>query len=383
MPAPESAGAVPREPTITLLQRGAHVMTVCNACRYCEQYCPVFPAMEERLVFARTDLAYLANLCHNCGECLYACQFAPPHEFGIDVPRLFAQIRLRTYEEYCWPRFMAGAYARTSVGTAVGLSILFAGVLLAAVLAGRPDVLWRAHGAGEFYEVVPHTVLITLFGAVSLFVLAALGTGAARCWRDVRGGAPGPIDAGALLQAVRDAATLRHLHASGDDCTAAEEVRTPWRRYFHHLTFYGFLLCFASTSAAAFYHSVLRLLAPYPYWSLPVVLGVLGGIGLIAGPAGLLVMRRRQDPALRDPAQRGMDSGFLALLLIVSVTGLALLGWRESASMPALLLVHLGAVLALFVTMPYGRFVHAVYRTIALVQYAHESRVPVQKNGAG
>jgi citrate/tricarballylate utilization protein len=242
--------------------------------------------MEERLVFGRTDLAYLANLCHNCGECLYACQFAPPHEFGIDVPRLFAQIRLRTYEEYCWPRFMAGAYARTSVGTAVGLSILFAGVLLAAVLAGRPDVLWRAHGAGEFYEVVPHTVLITLFGAVSLFVLAALGTGAARCWRDVRGGAPGPIDAGALLQAVRDAATLRHLHASGDDCTAAEEVRTPWRRYFHHLTFYGFLLCFASTSAAAFYHSVLRLLAPYPYWSLPVVLGVLGGIGLIAGPAG-------------------------------------------------------------------------------------------------
>ena len=29
---------------------GAHMMTVCNACRYCEQYCPVFPAMERRLV---------------------------------------------------------------------------------------------------------------------------------------------------------------------------------------------------------------------------------------------------------------------------------------------------------------------------------------------
>jgi Fe-S oxidoreductase len=63
---------------------------VCNACRYCEQYCPVFPAMEERREFARVDLAYLANLCHNCGECLYACQYAPPHEFGINVPRTLA-----------------------------------------------------------------------------------------------------------------------------------------------------------------------------------------------------------------------------------------------------------------------------------------------------
>ena len=53
---------------------GARVMAVCNACRYCEQYCPVFQAMERRLTFASADLNYLANLCHNCGECLYACQ---------------------------------------------------------------------------------------------------------------------------------------------------------------------------------------------------------------------------------------------------------------------------------------------------------------------
>ena len=64
-------------PLVDLTQHGAHVMTVCNACRYCEQYCPVFPAMEERRTFAKVDLAFLANLCHNCGECLYACQYAP------------------------------------------------------------------------------------------------------------------------------------------------------------------------------------------------------------------------------------------------------------------------------------------------------------------
>ena len=78
-------------PSADLLRLGEHVMTVCNSCRYCEAYCPVFPAMEERLVFKPADLAYLANLCHNCGECLYACQYAPPHEFGINVPRTWLE----------------------------------------------------------------------------------------------------------------------------------------------------------------------------------------------------------------------------------------------------------------------------------------------------
>ena len=107
------------------IRRGQHVMAVCNACRYCEGYCPVFPAMEKRLIFAKDDLAYLANLCHNCGECLYACQFAPPHEFGINVPRTLAEIRLESYEEYCWPRALAVAFRRQAVNgsalTAVGL----------------------------------------------------------------------------------------------------------------------------------------------------------------------------------------------------------------------------------------------------------------------
>ena len=58
------------------------VMQVCNACRYCEGFCAVFPAMTQRLEFGKADINYLANLCHNCGACLHACQYAPPHEFA-------------------------------------------------------------------------------------------------------------------------------------------------------------------------------------------------------------------------------------------------------------------------------------------------------------
>jgi citrate/tricarballylate utilization protein len=79
------------------------MMQICNACRYCEGFCAVFPAMTRRLEFGKADINYLANLCHNCGACLYACQYAPPHEFGIDVPRTLSKVRVESYEAAAWP----------------------------------------------------------------------------------------------------------------------------------------------------------------------------------------------------------------------------------------------------------------------------------------
>ena len=55
---------------------------------------------------------------------------------------------------------------------------------------------------------------------------------------------------------------------------------------------------------------------------------------------------------------------------------------RDSAVMGVLLIVHLGIVLALFLTLPYGKFVHGFYRTAALVKYAIETaRDPRRRQG--
>jgi citrate/tricarballylate utilization protein len=363
-------------PGIDSFRQGEHVMTVCNACRYCEQYCPVFPAMEERLTFAKADLTYLANLCHNCGECLYACQYAPPHEFGINVPRTLAEIRLVSYERYCWPAFLGAAFRHNSLSTGLALAAAFSAVLFGFTWALNRGAFTQQAAQGDFYSVVPHTVMVTVFGVVALFALSALGIAVVRFWRDTHGGAPQRLTPASIARALRDAATLRHLHATGEDCTSNEEERTPWRRWFHHCTFYGFMLCFASTSVAAVYHSVFGWVAPYGYTSLPVLLGTAGGAGLLVGPAGLLAMRARRDRSLGDPEQRGLDDCFIALLLLTSLTGLLLLVLRDSAAMATLLLVHLGAVLALFVTIPYGKFVHGIYRTAALVKYVVEIEKP-------
>jgi citrate/tricarballylate utilization protein len=364
-----------------LTQQGRRTLTVCNACRYCEGFCPVFPALERRAAFTTADLSYLANLCHNCGECLYACQYAPPHEFGINVPRTLAELRLRSYVDYCWPRAFAAAFQRQGVSTALVLATAFAGALFAATASLNPGALTRGSESADFYAVVPHRVMVTLFGSVFGFAAVALSVGLRRFRRQSSGesrahGKP----AHATWPALRDSVSLRHLHGSGVDCTTDEDTRRPWRRWFHHCTFYGFALCFASTTVAAAYHLV-GWEAPHAYASVPVVLGTIGGVGLLVGPAGLLAVRTRRDPLLGVPGGEGLDDALAVLLFLTSLTGLVLLLARTQAAMPVLLIVHLGCVLALFVTLPYGKFVHGLYRAAALVQFAREETAESRRDG--
>ena len=47
-----SVNPIPKE----LVEQGEFFMRICNACRYCEAYCAVFPALERRLTFGEGDL---------------------------------------------------------------------------------------------------------------------------------------------------------------------------------------------------------------------------------------------------------------------------------------------------------------------------------------
>jgi citrate/tricarballylate utilization protein len=357
-------------PLADLLKEGERVMTICNACRYCEGHCAVFPAMELRTSFPQPDLTYLANLCHGCGSCFHHCQYAPPHPFAVNVPKAFAELRAESYKAFAWPGFLSRLFERNALATALIAASSLALLFLVAARGGGFNS--RHAGPGAFYAVVSHGLMVALFGAVSLGVLASLGVGFVRFWKATSGGAARPAD---LRRALWDALRLRYLDGGGDGCAYPQETPSRARRRFHHLTFYGFLLCFASTTVAAVYDNLLGWQAPYAMTSLPVVLGTAGGVGLLAGPLGLFALKLRSDPVPNPRGSSfGMDAAFLAMLFLTSATGLALLALRESAAMGTLLAVHLGFVLALFLTMPYGKFVHAVYRYGALVRHAMESR---------
>ncbi|CAN5273724.1 tricarballylate utilization 4Fe-4S protein TcuB [soil metagenome] len=356
------------------LTEADRLMTVCNSCRYCEGICAVFPAMEMRAAFSDGDLNYLANLCHSCGACYYDCQFSPPHEFNVNLPSVLAQVRGESYEAYAWPPFLAGAFRRNglviSIVTALTVAIFIAGF----VVVGDPGVLFAAqNGPGAFYRLMPHTTMAVLFGAALLYALIAIAMGVRNFWRDIGEPAATLAEPVSLWQAIEDASTLRYLDGGGVGCMNEDERPTDNRGMYHHFTFYGFMLCFAATSVATLYHYVGRE-APYPYWDLPVLLGTIGGLGLIIGPLGLLRAKSRRDPALQDAKKYGMDVAFLAMLMLTSVSGLALLLLRATSAMGLLLALHIGIVFALFITMPYGKFVHGFYRFVALVRYAKERK---------
>jgi citrate/tricarballylate utilization protein len=205
-----------------------------------------------------------------------------------------------------------------------------------------------------------------------LFALLALAIGFARFWSDT-GGQAGELRQGRpLLQALRDAATLRYLGGSGHGCNDRDESFSTERRYWHHLLAYGFLLCFASTTVGTLYHHLLGWPAPYPFLSLPVLLGTAGGLAMVAGAAGLFWLKLAGDHEPQAASLLGADAGLLLLLLLIGLSGLALLGVRATGAMGVALAIHLGLVLAFFVTMPYGKFVHGLYRTGALIRHAIE-----------
>ena len=220
----------------------------------------------------------------------------------------------------------------------------------------------------SFYRVIPHDVMVFIFGTTLIVAIAALLGSVARQVAGVRN-----TSRAVVRRALRSIMTLEYLSSGGVGCTYPDARHSMARRWFHHCTYYGFLLCFASTSIAAIYHVVFGWRAPYAYSSAPVVLGTIGGVGLMVGPLGLLALRRRRDPHMTDPAQRGLDESFIVMLCMTSVTGLLLLGFREQPAMPALLVVHLGFVLGLFLTLPYGKFVHGLYRMAALLRFSAEA----------
>jgi citrate/tricarballylate utilization protein len=350
----------------------SRIMQICNACRYCEGFCAVFPAMTRRLEFGRADVHFLSNLCHNCGACLHACQYAPPHEFAVNVPKAMAQVRMQTYVDYAWPARFGGLYKRNGLTLALALaSGLALFLMLAIALKGS---LFLPPLAGNFYAVFPHNTLALMFGVVFVFAMIALGVGVRRFWRNED---PGAISGEAIGEATHDMLRLRYLGGGhGEGCNNADDAFSLARRRFHHLTFYGFMLCFASTCVATLYHYLLKLEAPYALTSVPVLLGIAGGMGLLAGPAGLLWLNLKRHPQHGDSAQKPMDRGFIALLLLTSASGLALMIWRNTPMMTLLLAVHLGIVMALFLTLPYGKFAHGIYRSAALLKWAVEKRQP-------
>jgi len=357
------------------MQEARRAMAVCNACRYCESYCAVFPAMAMRRDFASGDLTHLANLCHGCKGCYHACQYAPPHAFNINLPKSFAEIRNESYAEHAWPPAMGRVFERNGTLVSLVVAVMVTLVLCLTVLIRDPAVLFSAQtGIGAFFRIIPLWLINLLAGATFLYAIVAMTMGGIRYWRGTAGGVGtrGSIAAGG--EAVVDILTLRNLGGGGHGCNDLDDGFTGQKRWLHQAMFYGFLLCFAATTTGAIYHHVFGWKSPHAFLSLPVQLGTWGGVLLCLGTAGLIRLKAMTDPVPVARSLMGGEYAMLALLFLTGATGLLLLALRHTGAMGVLLALHFGLVLALFVAAPYSKLVHGVYRGLALLRNAREKR---------
>lgn len=367
---------------VRLFQEAERQLTVCNACRYCEGVCPVFPALERRRAFTQPDVVFLANLCHDCRACFEVCPYSPPHELDINFPKVMAEVRQETYRGYSAPQFLSRAFAHGTRTTSIITLIAIAAILTILTLFRSDRLMTSFTGPGAFYEVIPWLAMFIPAMLVSVYGLVVMGVGVYRFWRDTDGPLSAKIDPRSLWEATNDVLLMRQMRGGGPGCTYPDERPTHKRAINHQLVFYGFILTFISTTLAAFAQEILGILPPYPILSPVVITGTLGGILQVAGAIGLLYLKLRSQTVPVSQTMRSLDFAFIALILALNVTGLMLLALRESEWLGVMLAIHLGTVAGFFITMPYGKFVHVIYRYAALVRNRHEEALERQELAA-
>ncbi|WP_245980215.1 tricarballylate utilization 4Fe-4S protein TcuB [Gryllotalpicola protaetiae] len=349
----------------------ARQLNICNSCRYCAGYCPVWPALERRVDLTPADVTHLANLCHDCRDCYLACMYTPPHEFGVNPPKIFAEERTSTYHRFIWP----AARVRDASGTVVAIVATAVVAALLAVLSwlSTNGTAFEATD-GSAYAVIRHDLLLVLVSAPAVYALIVLAVAAARYWRFTHGPLGALMHGRSWIRALREALTLRHQTGADEGCTYPGDRPTMSRRVLHQFVMVGFFLTFLSTTAAAFEQYFLALLPPYPYASVPVISGLVGGVAQIVGCIGLLRLKRLSDPDQGTSVMRRADVSFLWSLIVLNGTGLLVLFTRTTPLFGEILVVHLAAVIVAFSVAPYTKFVHFIFRTLAIYKNVLEGQ---------
>jgi len=153
------------------------------------------------------------------------------------------------------------------------------------------------------------------------------------------------------------------------------------RRWGHFALMWGFVGAAVTSGFAVMY--LYKAYPPFswilsadaPSYPVPLIhwvkwLGNISAVALVIGGILLWINRRKPEEKLVGATTR-FDRFFLWTVLTVIATGVLTEILRFVAVPPAVAclvyVAHLGIVLTLFLTLPYSKFAHFVYRTLALV----------------
>jgi quinone-modifying oxidoreductase subunit QmoC len=345
-----------------LLRRGGGDAARCFQCATCSSVCDLASAEtafpRRQMLWAQWGLAdRLAAdpaiwLCHQCNDCTARCpRDAAPGD-------AMQAIRALVIERLGAPRFLARLVGRARVTWPIllGAPILFWALYIQAV---KGFVVPRTPLV--FGDLVPTWMIYSVFLPAAAFAFGAAAVGARRCWTAWGEAAE---RRGTLLGGLAAVAVDILVHRRFARCETARP-----RRSGHLFLVWGFLGALLTTTLLGVAMDVFGVKTPLPQDNPIKLLGNLSAVLLVVGLALLVANRTRGDAAGRT---RAFDSFFLTLVAMVVLSGVGAELGRMYLPPPAALafyVVHLGTILSLFLTFPFSKFAHALYRTLAM---AHE-----------
>jgi quinone-modifying oxidoreductase subunit QmoC len=361
---------------------GGAALSRCYQCATCSVTCSLSP---ERKPFPRKEMLLTqwgqidklvkdpdVWLCYQCGDCTKNC---PRNARPSDV---LAAVRSYIYKHYSFPSFMGKALANPK---ALPVLILVPVIILFSMMAVfAPDA--NADGVKDFLQLatvdynifLPHSSVDALFVLGNILIFLMAGIGFARFWKGLQiAGADRRIS---FWSALRSTVIEIIKHGSFFECEA-NKARS-WGHILVLIGFAGAIVATGSVFVFVFIPHYLHLLGMeslIPFFELPIDLphpvkwiGAAGGIGLMTGGA-ILIIRRWRDKDLVG-ANGYTDYLFLYLIFFTGLTGM--LSWiTRTIGIPmvayANYFIHMVFVFMLLWYMPYSKFAHMFYRTMALV----------------
>ena len=355
----------------------------CYQCATCSSVCALAPAnapfprrqilwaqwgMEDRLMGDAGPW-----LCHQCNDCSVRC----PRE--VNPGDIMASVRAMVVEKMATPAFLGrlvGNAKKTWPLLVLGPLVYWL-VLLGATGIHIPlvdDALAATDGRFHYEHFVPHTLIYITYFSATFFVLLTMFSSGSRYWKMLGANSErkGSL-IGALIPAFIDIGT----HKKFATCDRGVFKR----RWGHFLVMWGFIGAAITSGFAVVYlyretvfFSWLNLGYSYP---VPIThwvkwLGNISAVALVLGGLLLWLNRRSTDDKLVG-VTTAFDRFFLWVVLAVIATGV-LTEVARFVAVPIILacaiyLIHLAIVLTLFLTLPYSKFAHILYRTLAM---AHE-----------
>ena len=359
-------------------------LSLCYQCGTCTAVCPV---STEHNAFPRKEMVWvqwglkeraLGNasiwLCHQCGTCNSYC----PRD--AKPSNVMAALRDYSIGHYAVPAFMGRAVAHPRY-----LPLLFAvpAVIFLAILGALGHLGGPPVGPIVFSRFIPIAFIEVTFVAGLALSLACAALGGLRYWRAMSAAAPGAGSAprAGLVSTLLEILEHRRFRQCTEEAPGRRATHKEHLSHTHLAVFYGFLGLVATTTSVGVGIYAFGYLTPWPLWHPVKILGNVSGLAVLA--AVTVFLWRRIADARAAGKSTYSDWLFLTILGLTTLTGFFSQGLRL-AGLPvayAMYFVHLLFIFFLLVYIPYSKFSHLVYRTLAMLHAA--SATPPARSPAG